>query len=158
MTVTDLPITTTSTIASTRPEMAADPVATRSPRFRLLLTGAASGLVAAGAVVGTAAVCRAADVSFAIDGKQIPLLGFAQITFVSALLGAALAALLRRRSTTPRRPFLATTIGFTAVSLVLPFLVNAKLSTAIALVITHLVAGAVVIPALARALPPTGTP
>src|SRR5688572_23567018 len=75
-------MSTTTTIMTTPP--AAEVAVRHHPVRRAALT---SGAVAA---VGTTAVAAAADaagVPLAIDGETIPLLGFAQLTVVGAVLG-----------------------------------------------------------------------
>src|SRR3954452_1120951 len=76
------------------------------------------GLVAAGAVSAAAALLHALGVSFAIDGEAIPVLGFAQLTFVGAVIGGWLVAVLTRRSAAPSRRFLQVTATLTALSCV----------------------------------------
>src|SRR5688572_28860270 len=73
-------------------------------------TGVVSGLAAAVATTVIAAVARAADVSLAIEGEQIPLLGFAQLTLVGALIGTVMAKLMSKRVRNARRMFTVTTI------------------------------------------------
>jgi hypothetical protein len=78
--------TTTATAQST----------TTSRRFPLLESGSAAGAVAAVVTTLVAASSHAAGVSFADrTGQSIPVLAFAQLTFIGALLGVALAAGIR---------------------------------------------------------------
>ena len=79
MTTTLTTTTTGSTVARTR------------PLWRAALV---SGAVAAMATTTIAAVADAAGVSFEADGEAIPLLGFAQMTLLGAVLGLAIAALM----------------------------------------------------------------
>src|SRR4051812_17869666 len=81
-------------------------------------TGLAAGAVAAGATAAFAAIVDAVGVSLAVGGETIPVAGFAQVTFVAALIGTVLAAALDRRARHPRRAFLRTTIALTALSFV----------------------------------------
>ena len=87
-------------------------------------------------------------------GKAIPLLGFAQMTFVAAMIGTLLAVVLsHRRATRPHHTFVVTTLVLTALSIVPDVLADAAASTRLTLALTHVVAAAIVIPALAfRAL------
>ena len=79
----------------------------------------------------------------------IPLAGFTQVTLTLSLVGVVLAAVLSRRAARPRRTFVRVTAILTALSLVPPFLIGTDGPSAAVLVATHLLAAAVVIPALA---------
>ena len=80
------------------------------------------------------------------------MVGFAQVTFVAALIGTALAVVFARRATRPRHTFVITTIALTALSLVPDVLADAETATRFTLALTHVVAAAIVIPALASRL------
>ena len=67
--------------------------------------------------------------------------------------GLVIAAALLRWSRRPVQWWLRISIALTVVSLVPPFVAAADTSTALTLVALHLVAAAVVIPAVVRALP-----
>jgi len=125
--------------------------ATRSTKS-LWMTGAGAGLVASGATVAVAAVARSADVSLAVGGETIPLVGFAQVTFVAAIIGTVLAAVLARRASRPAHTFVVTTMALTALSIVPDVLADAQTATRLVLALTHVVAAAIVIPALASRL------
>ena len=127
------------------------PAATTTTRA-IALPGIAAGLAAAAAVTALAAASRAAGIGLTVEGAPIPLLGFAQLTFLCSLAGVVLAVVLARRAAAPRRTFVRVTGTLTAVSLVPPFLVPAGAATVAVLVLTHLVAAAVVIPAVAARL------
>lgn len=109
-----------------------------------------AGLVAAVVTTGVAAGTEAAGVSFAIDGETIPLLGFAQLTFVGALIGGVLLAVLNRRSRSARRRFIQATVALTALSCVPSVVWPDDAATKIALVGLHVLAAAIVVPVLAR--------
>ena len=116
-------------------------------------TGAAAGLAAAAATTTVAAVAHAAGVSFeSAPGEAIPILGFAQLTLFFTAVGVVIARVLARRARQPRRTFVRTTVVLTAASvvpdLVMPFDVASKLC----LMATHLIAAAIVIPALSARL------
>lgn len=64
----------------------------------------------------------------------------------------AIAAVLRRRSSSARTLFLRTTVALTALSIVPDFTINAETATKCALIATHLIAASIVIPAIARRL------
>src|SRR5262245_46465692 len=84
----------------------------------LTRTTLAVGAVAAAVVTAAAALLHAADVSFAIDGETIPLFGFAQLTFVGAVIGGFVLAGLNRWSADPRHRFVQVAVALTALSCV----------------------------------------
>jgi hypothetical protein len=107
------------------------------------------GLVAAAVTTGAAATVHAAGVPLAVDG-QIPIAGFAQMTFVGAVIGGLILAVLNRRSTGPRRRFVHATVALTALSCVPSIGLPPDVATKIALVTTHILAAAIIVPVLAR--------
>jgi len=115
-------------------------------------TGLSAGLAASVATTTTAGVAHAAGVSLAVGGAAIPLLGFAQVTFVAAMVGTLLAAVFARRASRPQRTFVVTTIALTLLSLLPDAIADAHVSTRLTLALTHVVAAAIVIPALASRL------
>ena len=138
--------TATATVATT--------TTTTTRRFPLLKTGAAAGAVTAVTTTVLAAVARGVGVSFADStGAAIPLLGFTQVTFVCALLGVALAAGIRRRAAHPQRTFTRTAWTLAVVSCVAPTLIGLSASSVGVLMVLHLVAAAMIIPALSSRLP-----
>jgi uncharacterized membrane protein YoaK (UPF0700 family) len=137
-------IVTTGKVASHR--VAAD----RQPLWR---QGLAASFVASLATTAMAAVASAAGVSFADHtGASIPVLGFANVTFVFSMLGVALAAVLARRARQPRRTFVRTTIVLLALSFIPDLTFGFDPASAVTLMATHVVAAAIVIPMLARRL------
>jgi hypothetical protein len=123
--------------------------AQQSSRIRPLIRAAALGGVAgAVATMLVAAVARAADVSLEIDGKAIPVAGFATMTLLGAVLGFGLAVALKRRGR-----FVAVCSVLTAASLIPSITQPDDTATKVVLVVTHLVAAAVIVPMLARQLP-----
>ncbi len=78
---------------------------------------ASVGVVAAAVTTAGAAVLRAAGVPLAVH-DNIPLAGFAQITFIGAVIGGVL--LLIRCSAAPRRQFVRIATGITALSCIAP--------------------------------------
>ncbi len=122
------------------------------PDRHLVRTGTVAGLTAAAATSSTAALAHAAGVSLRVSGQAIPLLGFAQVTFVAALVGTVLAAVFARRASHPARTFTRTTIVLTLGSFVPDVIANAPASTRLVLAFTHVVAAVIVIPALASRL------
>jgi hypothetical protein len=135
--------------------------ATRTPgtstastsRFPLLKAGVVAGAAAAVATTTVAVGAHAAGVSFADStGESIPWFAFAQLTFICAMLGVALAAGVRRRATHPRRTFARVAWTLAAVSCVAPALIGLSAAGTATLVVDHLVAAAIVVPALASRL------
>lgn len=127
------------------------PTPTRSGT-KLWRTGAAAGVVASGATAAVAALASAADVSLKVSGQAIPVVGFAQLTFVASLVGTIIAIALSHRANRPRRTFIRTTVALTLVSIVPDVLADAHTSTRFTLALTHVVAAAIVIPVLASRL------
>ena len=129
-------------------------ITTTHRRFPLLKAGAAAGAVAAVVTTLVAAGADAAGVSFADrTGESIPMFAFAQLTFMCALLGVALAAGVRRRASQPHRTFTRTAWTLAAVSCVAPMLIGLDAASVTVLVAEHLVAAAIVIPWIASRLP-----
>jgi hypothetical protein len=110
---------------------------------------ASAGVLAAAATTAGAAALRAAGVPLAAHGA-IPLAGFAQLTFIAAVTGGVLLAVLIRRSSAPRQRFIRITAGLTALSCVAPAAFADTTASKIALVALHLVAAAIIVPVLAR--------
>jgi hypothetical protein len=135
-------VTTTPTL-SERPAVAA-----AAPSLRR--TTVTSGLVGAGVTTAAAAALDAVGVSFEIEGEVIPLLGFAQMTFIGAVIGGLLLAGLNRWSGQVRHRFVQATVALTALSCVPSITMPDELGTKIALVALHVVAAAIIVPVLAR--------
>jgi hypothetical protein len=114
--------------------------------------GLAAGAVAAVATTAIAGIAMAAGVDFEISGEAIPLAGFAQMTILGAVIGILLAAALRRRSAQPRARFVQATVGLAALSLVPDLVVHTDSGSKLVLMLTHVTAAGVVIPALAKRL------
>ena len=144
--------TTTFTAPSTSPAPPESLAKPQSDTLRVWRTGVAAGAAASVATFATAAVAQGLDVSLKVSDKAIPLVGFAQLTFVFSLIGTILAVVLSRRANRPRHTFVATTIALTALSMVPDLLADAQTATRLTLALTHVVAAAIVIPALASRL------
>jgi len=108
------------------------------------------GVVAAAVTTAVAAGLHAAGVSFEIDGEMIPLAGFAQLTFVGAVIGGLLLAVLVRRSDSPRHRFLQVTTALTALSCIPSLAWPDDVATKLTLVLLHVLAAVIIVPALAR--------
>ena len=122
--------------------------ATRS----LIGAGVVALALASGATATVAAAGHAAGISLAVGGAPIPVTGFAVLTAVCSLVGLVLAAVLASVARHPRTVFVRCTVALTALSLVPDVLAAATPGTKMLLMLTHLVAAAIVIPAVARRL------
>jgi hypothetical protein len=121
----------------------------------LAVTGVVATLAAMVATALAAALAQAVGVDFEVPdggGETIPLPGFAVVTGFFSLVGTGIALALRQWSTRPAERFVRTTVSLTAISLVAPLVSGAAAATIVALMGLHLVAAAVMIPALARSL------
>ena len=126
---------------------AIDVAGRRHPVRRVALI---SGALAAIVTTAVAAVAHAADVPLEVDGKMIPLAGFAQMTMLGAVLGGFIAAALNRYSARPKRRFLMAAAVLTVLSCVPSVTLPPDLATKAILVSTHAIAALIVVPALAR--------
>jgi hypothetical protein len=131
-------------------EYVASPAAA-SPR-PLWRAGAASAVAAAAATTVVALGARAGGVSLTIDGEPILLVAFPQLTVIASVIGVVLAVALRRWAKRPQRTFVSTTVALTVVSFVPDLMVPASAATTATLMSTHVVAAAIVVPALAARL------
>ena len=115
--------------------------------------GLAATAAAALATVLVAAGARAADVPLAIDGEEIPIAGFATMTALWSVVGILMAAAMGRWVRRPRATFVGTAVVLTALSFVPSVTADTDTATSVVLVAAHLVAAAIVVPALASRLP-----
>lgn len=112
---------------------------------------------AALATVAVAATAQALDVSLETGpGETIPVAEFGQLTLLFTVIEVMIARTIGRRSVQPRVAFIGTTMVLTALSLVPDVILSIDLATKATLVLTHLVAPAIVIPALFSCLPERG--
>ena len=118
----------------------------------LLGTGAVATVLASAATPVVAAAGLAVGISLDIAGAPIPVPGFATLTAFFSVIGLAIAVVLARVARHPRRAWIRTTVVLTALSLVPDVLVDAAPATQALLMLTHIVAAAIVIPAVARRL------
>lgn len=116
------------------------------------------GLVAVGAAAlattAVAAMARAVDVPVEVGGETIPVPAFALLTLVFGVVGVLIAVGLARWTHHPRTAFLVTTVALTALSLVPDLTADATAATKVTLMLTHVVAAAIIIPQLAKRLGP----
>ncbi|QNE20179.1 hypothetical protein F1D05_22535 [Kribbella qitaiheensis] len=126
---------------------------TATPRSgSLAKTGFAAAAIATVATSVVAAVGHAAGISLDKAGEPIPVAGFATLTALFSLVGLAPAAVLARKARSPRRAFVRTTIALTFLSFVPDLLSDTAPATKALLMFAHVVAAAIVIPAVARRL------
>ncbi|MEY2430592.1 MAG: hypothetical protein QOC92_317 [Acidimicrobiaceae bacterium] len=111
--------------------------------------GAVAGVAASVATTSVAVAADAIGVPIKIAGESIPMAGFAQLTVFFTAAGIVLASVMARRAARPRHTFVTTTLALTALSFVPDVLADAQTATRLTLVLTHVVAAAIVIPALA---------
>jgi Family of unknown function (DUF6069) len=128
-------------------------VTTTVPAKPLVTGGLTASAVAAVATPTVAAAGQLAGISLVVNGAPIPLSGFAVLTAIFSVVGLVLALVLARAVRRPRTAFVRTTLVLTALSLVPDVLVDASPATKLLLMLTHVVAAAIVIPAIARRLP-----
>jgi amino acid transporter len=115
--------------------------------------GVAAAVIASTATTALAAAASTAGVSFADNtGASIPLAGFAQLTLVFSLVGVGLAAVVARKARRPRRTFVRTTVALTVLSFVPDLTFGFDAGSAATLITLHIVAAAIVVPALAGRL------
>ena len=116
-------------------------------------TGAVAGVAAAAGTVAVASLAHAAGVSLeTAPGEAIPILGFAQLTLLFTAVGVVIARTVGRRSRRPRVLFGKITVVLTALSFVPDLMLPADVATKATLILTHVVAAAIVIPALSSRL------
>lgn len=119
---------------------------------RLFAVGVAAIAVASAATTAVAAIGHAAGISLEVGGAPIPIAGFGSLTAVFSVVGLILAAVLSRTARRPRQAFVRTTVILTVLSLVPDVIVDAAAVTRMLLMLAHLVAAVIVIPAIARRL------
>jgi hypothetical protein len=115
-------------------------------------TAAIAGVVAAVATTVIGAVAKAADVPLVIGDLEIQVPMFAVFTLAAAALGAVIATQLQKRNRQPRPAFVITTVVLSALSVVPDLAAEATTATKLTLIGAHLVAAAVIIPAVAARL------
>ena len=142
----------TATVTTSVPSASSVRSSTQSPA--VWRTGAVAGVAAAVGTAAVAATAHAAGVSLeTAPGEAIPILGFAQLTLFFTAVGVVMARVMGRRSRRPRALFVKTTVVLTAVSLIPDLMLSTDVATKATLMVTHLVAAVIVIPALSSRLP-----
>jgi hypothetical protein len=87
-----------------------------------------------------------------MSGAPIPITGFGVLTAGFSLIGLVLAVALSHWARHPQRTFVRTTVVLTALSLIPDAIADASSATKALLMLTHLVAAVIVVPAIARRL------
>ncbi|HET6154319.1 MAG TPA: DUF6069 family protein [Marmoricola sp.] len=127
-------------------------VPTTSVTRRLWPTVLVAGIGAAIATTVVAAIGRGIGASLDISGDPIPVLAFGEVTAMFVVIGFGIAVGLRRWTRNPRQTWLRTTVALTVLSFIPDLVADASIGTKATLMTTHLVAAAIVIPAVASRL------
>jgi hypothetical protein len=118
----------------------------------LLASGVLATAAASAATPVVAMAGRALGISLDVEGAPIPVLGFATMTALFSVVGLILAVVLARVARRPRRTWVRTSVALTVLSFAPDLIFGAAMSTRVLLMLTHVVAAAIVIPAVARRL------
>jgi len=132
--------TMTPTSTRTAPQTVAP---ARVPTWRF---GVGTGVVAAAATSAVVVVLRAVGVHLDVEGEPIPLGAFAQMVLIGTVIGIVMARRMRRSS------FVWATVVLTAASCIPSLAWGTGVGSKLALVVTHVIAAAIVVPAFARQL------
>jgi hypothetical protein len=153
MSVTTTTATTATTATATAPTKPLTATTTATPPARrLIIGGLTAAALASAATAAVAAVGDFAGISLMVGGAPIPVSGFAVLTAIFSVVGLILALILTRTVRRPRTVFVRTTVVLTALSLVPDVAADAAVGTKMLLMLAHLIAAAIVIPAIARRL------
>jgi len=125
-----------STITTTAPATVSSRVSWRSGLVTVVIGAVATTLVSV--------ALQAIGVGLEIDGESIPALAFAQMVALGGVIGIVLARHLGRTA------YLRTTVTLTALSCVPSLALADTVADKLGLVLTHLVAAAIIVPRLAR--------
>jgi len=127
-------------------------ITTAAPAKSLITGGLTAAAIASASTATIAAAGEFAGAGPVVGGAPIPAFGFAVLTAIFSVVGLVLALVLARLARRPRAAFVRTTLVLTALSLVPDVLADATAATKVLLMLTHVVAAAIVIPAIARRL------
>jgi hypothetical protein len=144
---------TATTVPTTRAARAIDTIRP------LWLVGLVVGLVGSAAAIVVALAAEALDVPMLVaesetaDTMQVPASGFVIFVMASTAVGVVLAYALARWAKHPARTFVVVGVVLTALSMGLPITTHqATTATRLVLGLTHVVAAAIIIPAIAHQL------
>ena len=129
-----------STITATSTTAATTRTRTRVPGWRF---GLATGVLASAATAVVVAAANAVGVPPEVEGEAIPILGFVQMVLLGTVIGIVLARRLRTAT------FVRATVVLTALSCVPSLALGTGISSKLVLVLTHVVAAAIIVPRLA---------
>ena len=125
----------------------------------LWLVGLVVGLLGSAAAIVVALAAKALDVPMLVaesdtaDTMQVPASGFLIFVMASTAVGVVLAYALARWAKHPARTFVIVGVVLTALSMGLPITTHqATTGTRLVLGLTHVVAAAIIIPAIAHQL------
>lgn len=106
--------------------------------------GLATGFVAAVVVTAVAGVFQASGHALEVTDGAVPLMGFAQMVLLSTVVGIVIAR------HTSRSTFYRVAVALTALSCVPDLALGDGVLSKAGLVVTHVVAAAIIVPRLAR--------
>lgn len=133
------------------------PAPTASPG-RLLATGVLAGIAGGIAALLVALIARALGVPLEVSQPGVgvtttPPPAFVIATVVQSVIGAGVALAMQRWTERPARTFAITAAVLVVLSFAQPLIAAQDTATAVTLVLAHIAAAAVVVPALVRQLP-----
>jgi hypothetical protein len=150
------------TMSATAGTLTATPTHTFATARSTWRVGITASVVAAIATQLFVVLAHALGVSLKVGApganhaEEIPMLAFAQWALIWSLVGTGLAVAFSRWARRPAHTFTVTAIVLTVVSFAAPVTAtHTGLATKLVLAASHVVAAAIVIPALARQLPQT---
>ncbi|CAI9412519.1 DUF6069 family protein [Nocardioides sp. T2.26MG-1] len=133
-----------TTITTTAPRTTRSTRSARPAGSRVTWRAGVATTVAAALVVAMLAVAfDVAGAPLGVEGEPIPPLGFAQLVVISGVIGIVVARHVGRTA------FLRTTVTLTALSCVPSIALGTTAGDKAGLVLTHLVAAAIIVPRLA---------
>jgi uncharacterized protein DUF6069 len=136
--------TFTSTTTDITPDVTTAPAPDRTAGRVTWKRGLATGAVAAVAATAVAAAFQAAGQTLAVTDGAIPLAAFAQMVLLSAVVGIVIAR------HTSRTTFYRVAVALTVVSCVPDAALGDGFVSKAGLMLTHVVAAAIIVPRLAR--------
>lgn len=139
-------------VTTARPDVPSAASTTAPGLGSMLLIGSAATVAASVATAAVAGAGQAIGVGTELAGAPIPAAGFAVLTAFFSAVGLIIATVLRRFASRPRTAWIRTTVTLTVLSFVPDVLADATTATKALLMLTHVVAAAIVIPAVARRL------
>ncbi|MDT4921434.1 MAG: hypothetical protein QOI15_2336 [Pseudonocardiales bacterium] len=113
-------------------------------------------LAAAAATEALVALAKTVGITVAIQGEELKAGGCAVVVLMCMVAGVALLAGLRRWAASPARTWTRATVALTALSFVPDLVVpDTAVGSRIVLMTAHVLAAAIIVPAVARRLPTT---